>query len=499
MVRAAIMGGLYIIAIHLGRQAHALISLVVAAFLMTLLNPLTLWDLGFQLSFAATLGLILYVPPMQEWLETRLGWWPSPPFSTGWKLLSEAMLVTLAAQLWVLPIILHNFRQFSAVSLLSNALIVPAQSGVMILGGVATILGLIALPLGQVVAWAAWLLLRWTTLTVQLTARWPWAVVDIEGFDLGLAWLCYGLLVGVWLAKKTPLSKAKLREPWSLWLGHNFLLGFLAVAAFLTWSAVFNLPDGQLHISFLDVGEGDSILLETPSGRQILIDGGPSPARAASALGGQLPFWDRSLDLVLLTHPQDDHLAGLIGVLERYRVGQVIDSGQECANDLCERFEGLLEERGTPRRRARAGMRLRLGDGVEIEVLHPPARLLAGTGSDVNNNSLVLRVTMGRASALLTGDIEEEGERVLLSSQRTLRSLLLKVPHHGAATSLSPAFLGEVEPQLVVISVGADNRFGHPAPQTLARLSGLTTLRTDERGTIEVVTDGERYMVRSER
>jgi len=129
VVRATIMGGLYITAIHLGRQAHALISLVVAAFLMTLLNPFTLWDLGFQLSFAATLGLILYVPPVHEWLDKRLVWWPSPAFSTGWKLLSESIIVTLAAQLWVLPIILHNFRQFSVVSLLSNALIVPAQSG----------------------------------------------------------------------------------------------------------------------------------------------------------------------------------------------------------------------------------------------------------------------------------------------------------------------------------------------------------------------------------
>lgn len=143
-------------------------------------------------------------------------------------------------------------------------------------------------------------------------------------------------------------------------------------------------------------------------------------------------------------------------------------------------------------------MEVELGDGVRIEVFHPPPELLRGTGSDVNNNSVVLKVTMGRASLLLTGDIEEEGERALLASGQPLRSLVLKAPHHGAATSLTPRFLREVSPQLAIISVG-ENRFGHPAPETLAKLSSLTTLRTDEEGIIEVVTDGERYWVVTER
>jgi len=238
--------------------------------------------------------------------------------------------------------------------------------------------------------------------------------------------------------------------------------------------------------------------MESPSGHQILVDGGPSPATITFALGKALPFWDRSLDLVILTHPQEDHLAGLIGVLERYQVGLLLDSGEDCASEACQRFWELVEVKEIPYRKAEAGMRVELGDGVRIEVLHPPPELLRGTGSDVNNNSVVLKVTMGRASLLLTGDIEEEGERALLASGRALRNLVLKAPHHGAATSLTPRFLGEVSPQLVIISVG-ENKFGHPAPETLAKLSSLTTLRTDEEGTIEVVTDGERYWVVTER
>ncbi len=498
VVRAAIMGSLYIIAIHLGRQAHALISLVVAAFLMTLLNPFTLWDLGFQLSFAATLGLILYVPPVHKWLDKRMLWARSLLFSTVGKLLSESVIVTFAAQIWVLPIILHNFRQFSLVSLLSNALIVPAQAGVMILGGVATILGLIAFPLGQVIAWTAWLFLRWTTFTVQLTARWPWAAIDIGGFSLGLAGLFYGVLIAFWMVRGSSLSGRRFEKPLAKGLPMVAILGTLTIVALLVWLALLTLPDGRLHVSFLDVGQGDSILLESPSGHQILVDGGPSPAAVTSALGNALPFWDRSLDLVVVTHPQEDHLGGLIGVLERYQVGLLLDSGEECATDACQRFWELVEVKEIPYRRAEAGMGVELGDGVRIEVFHPPLELLRGTGPDANNNSVVLKVTAGRASLLLTGDIEEKGERALLASGQPLRSLVLKAPHHGAATSLTPRFLLEVGPQLVIISVG-ENQFGHPAPETLAKLSGLTTLRTDEEGTIEVVTDGERYWVVTER
>jgi len=498
VVRAAIMGSLYIIAIHLGRQAHALISLVVAAFLMTLLNPFTLWGLGFQLSFAATLGLILFVPSWQGWLVSHLDSLSWGLLSSGLKVLGESIIVTLAAQIWVLPIILHNFRQFSFVSLLSNALIVPAQSGVMILGGVATILGFIVLPLGQVLAWAAWLFLRWTVFVVQLTAQWSWAAVDIGGFSLGLAGLFYGVLLAFWMVRGSSFSGQRSEKPPAKRLPILAILGTLTVVALVVWLALFTLPDGRLHVSFLDVGQGDSILIESPNGHQILIDGGPGPVAVTFALGKALPFWDRSLDLVLLTHPQEDHLVGLIEVLKRYQVGLLLDSGEECASEACGRFWELVEAKEIPYRKAEAGMQVELGDGVRMEVFHPPPELLRGTGSDVNNNSVVLKVTRGRASLLLTGDIEEEGERALLASGQPLRSLVLKAPHHGAATSSTPPFLREVSPQLVIISVG-ENKFGHPAPETLAKLSSLTTLRTDEEGTIEVVTDGERYWVVTER
>jgi competence protein ComEC len=280
------------------------------------------------------------------------------------------------------------------------------------------------------------------------------------------------------------------------------LIAGLVMAAILVWVAVASLPDGKLHVVFFDVGEGDAIFIETPSGRQILVDGGPSPTTLISALGRRMPFWDRSLDLVILTHADEDHIAGLIPVLERYRVGQVLDSGYQHDNPMYQRWLELISEKEIPDHLARAGMRIATGDGAELTVLHPGPELMKYTDADANNNSIVTRLVLGQVSFLLSGDIEEVAEERLVSSGQELTSTVLKVPHHGGNTSSSAAFLKAVNPELVVISVGADNRFGHPSPEVLARLEesveGECILRTDEQGTIEVVTDGERIWIKTD-
>ncbi len=504
VVRAAIMGCLYVIATHYGRQTQALTLLMAAAMLMTLINPQTLWDVGFQLSFAATLGLILYTPVLQSWFERLL----SKVFSPGTvkqavELLNGALIVTLAATITTMPIIVYHFRQLSLATLFSNFAVLPAQPGVMLLGGLATIAGLIWLPLGQVLGWIAWLFLTYTIRMVEITASFPYASLNLGRFSPSLVWLYYGLLAGATLVSQQETSRLKF-----LWrrlthrLSTKVLIAGLAVAAILVWVTVASLPDGKLHVTFLDVGEGDAIFIETPRGQQILIDGGPSPTTLISALGRRMPFWDRSLDLVILTHADEDHIAGLIPVLERYRVGQVLDSGYEHNNPMYERWQELIEEKAIPAPSARAGMRIETGDGVELEVLHPGPQLMEYTNADANNNSVVTRLVMGQSSFLLPGDIEEAAEEMLVASGQELASTLLKVPHHGGNTSSSAAFLKAVNPKLVVISVGADNKFGQPAPQVLGRLEELVgeerILRTDEQGTIEVVTDGERIWVRTD-
>jgi len=180
VVRAAIMGCLYVIATHYGRQTDALTSLMAAAVLMTLCDPQTLWDLGFQLSFAATLGLIIYTPPLQRWFEKQLSRMLAPGAAkkvVG--MLNEALIVTLAAQITTMPIIVYHFRRLSLITLLSNFFVLPAQPGVMLWGGLATIAGLIWLPLGQVLGWIAWLFLTYTIRVVEITARIPYASLKL--------------------------------------------------------------------------------------------------------------------------------------------------------------------------------------------------------------------------------------------------------------------------------------------------------------------------------
>jgi competence protein ComEC len=276
-------------------------------------------------------------------------------------------------------------------------------------------------------------------------------------------------------------------------------VGGLAIVLILVWVAAGSLPDGKLHVVFFDVGQGDAIFIHGPTGQQVLIDGGPDPATLLARLGERMPFWDRSLDLVILTHPDADHLAGLVPVLERYRVGQVFDTGLPAHTPTCARWQELLAEKGIPVLDSRRGTQVTLGGEVTLTVLHPGPRLLAGTGADSNNNSIVTRLVWGQFSVLLPGDIEAEVERALIRSGAPLVSTVLKAPHHGSNTSSTQAFLEAVNPQLVVISVDQDNRLGHPAPEVLARLAAYRVMRTDERGSVEVISDGQRLWIRTER
>lgn len=255
------------------------------------------------------------------------------------------------------------------------------------------------------------------------------------------------------------------------------------------------LPDGRLHVWFLDVGQGDAILIQTPDDRQILVDGGPSPSALLDQLGVVLPFWDRSIDLLVLTHPDADHLSGLVPVFERYEVAGVLDSVGEDDPDG-ETWLAVVHAEGASRQLAAAGLQVIAGS-VTLTVLNPPAD--SGKALDGNNRSVVLRLDYGESSVLLTGDAEAEAERAMLRGGLPLAASVLKVGHHGSVASTSAAFLTAVKPSLAVISVGADNRFGHPAPELLERLQGIEVLRTDEQGRIELVSEGVGWQVRTER
>ncbi len=500
VVRAALMGILYLWGRHLGRAAFTPVSLAAAAIGMTALNPYTLWDVGFQLSFAATVGLVLYAEPLERGAKRILAQVTSAELAQRiLGLISEALLMTLAAQIVTISLLLGCFGRLSLITLVTNLLILPVQSYVMIFGGIATLLGLIVRPLGQVVGWVAWVFLTYTIEVVRLTARVPFASVPVrmEGW---MVWGYYMLLGGFtwWLVQ----DKERRRELWSKFssrLEAKVLAGaaiILLVLAFFAWQ---RLPDGRLHVVFLDVGQGDAIFIQTPSGRQVLVDGGPSESVLVSQLGRQMPFWDRTLDVMVLTHPDSDHVTGLVPVLERYQVDTVIFREMEVASEVYEYWLQLLGAEGATVYQGEAGLRLTLDEGLEMVVLHPGVELAGEGEGSTNNNSVVTRLIYGQVSVLLPGDIEMEVERQLVADGATPASTVLKAAHHGSCSSTTQEFLDAVDPEVVVISVGADNHFGHPCAEVVERLDGFPVYRTDEQGAVEIITDGTRVWVETER
>jgi competence protein ComEC len=275
----------------------------------------------------------------------------------------------------------------------------------------------------------------------------------------------------------------------------------LLVVAILVWSVALTAPDDKLHVSFLDVGQGDAILIQTPNGQDILIDGGPDPQKINLELSKKLPFWDRTIDLMVCTQPQADHVTGLVEVLQRYKVKQVLEPGVPYDSAIYQEWLRLIEDKGIEYNIARAGQEIDLGSGIKLEVLNPPEGLFEETSHDVDNNGVVLRLTWGKVSFLFTADIREEAEFELIGQRANLRSTVLKVAHHGSETSTTSQFLAAVDPEVAVISVGADNTFDHPSPEVVERLVGRlgedNVYRTDKAGTIEFITDGESLWVRT--
>jgi competence protein ComEC len=499
VVRAAVMGSLFIYSRRMmGRPTFAPASLFVAALIMTLLNPFILWDIGFQLSFAATLGLMIYADPFSRWTEARLSSLVGLETTRHlMRFLSEALLVTLAAQILTLPLIVGYFHQLSFVSLLANLFILPAQTGVMIWGGLATLVGLVIPAVGQILAWIAWLFLSYTIALVRFFAAIPGAAVSVDVSPAAVIG-SFGLIFAVtWLWQRRSgqgrVVLARLRTDFPRWTALGF--GGLITIVCLFWG--LNRPDGNLHVAFLDVGQGDAIFIQTPGGRQIVVDGGRYPSVLFQHLGRQIPFWDREIDLVVATHPEADHINGLPGIFDRYRVGRLITNGEMRNSPVSEALNSAAAAQGTPVISASAGEIIILEEGVQLEVLNPPGLL---NPQNSNQNSVAFRLVYGDFSILLTGDTEMLAEQAMLQSGRTLESIVLKAAHHGSNTSSTTAFLTAVQPQVIVVSSGLDNPFGHPHPDMLQRAAevGAAVLRTDELGTIEVVTDGQAMWWRAE-
>lgn len=496
VVRAAIMGALLVITSRLlGRPTFAPAGLFTAAIIMTLANPYILWDIGFQLSFAATLGLMLYLGPWGEWMKIKLRRFTDPETASRLtRTISEVVLATMAALLLTLPLILYHFARLSLVSPIANLLILPAQPGVMIWGGLATLTGMVIPAAGQLLAWVAWLFLSYTISLVRFFAGFPWASLPLIVTPTGVVVLYLALIFLTWLARIGPEGRGKFVTRLNQNKIQRIALFSCAVIAVLATIWALSQPDGKLHVTFLDVGQGDATFIQTPSGRQILVDGGAYPTVLHDHLGREIPFWDRDVDLVIATHPDADHIAGLPGVFDRYDVDKLITNSATAGTETYQALLTAAAESRTPILQAVAGEVIVIEDSVTLEVLNPTGAgpLPAGDQHD-NDTSLAIRLVYGDFSLLLTGDAGEEAEWDMLNSGRNLSAVVYKAGHHGARSSSTAPFLDAVRPGYVVVSAGEGNRYGHPSEELIKRAEdlGATVLRTDELGTIKLITDGQ--------
>ncbi|MFN2202931.1 MAG: ComEC/Rec2 family competence protein [Caldilineaceae bacterium] len=511
VLRAALMGGLAVIALGMGRRGLAIVSLFAACWLLVAINPLALYDAGFQLSAFATAGLIVFTPilaPIAERLWPGGQGGPISSFyapSTGTSLpeasngilrglVTDTVVVSLAAAIAVTPLIAYTFGRVSGIGLLANFLITPVQPLITVAGSAGALTGAAgALLPAQLLLWAAWPGLFWTVEIVERFAVLPFASLETSSYSFGAMAATYAAMgvllwrrpLGAWLAAQVAIVQDRGRNV----AGHPVVLVTAALVTLLIWWAHVLMPDGRLHLYFLDVGQGDGILIQSPSGRQVLVDGGDSPQALLSELGAVMPFWDRSLDMVVLTHADGDHMDAQTQTIGRLGVGQAITQQAVLAADDASAWRRQIEAAGVPVEALHEGGWIDLGDGAALWVLNPSADRYVGPDPD-NEGSLVVKVVYGDFSALLTGDAGLASENGWLAAGAPIQANVLKVGHHGSRTSTGAEFVAAVDPQIAVIQVGADNRYGHPHAEVIESLHGRMILRSDEHGRVHIVSDG---------
>ena len=278
------------------------------------------------------------------------------------------------------------------------------------------------------------------------------------------------------------------------------IFGVLFLANILAWIAVYGLSKSELlEVTFFDVGQGDAIFIETPQGHQILIDGGPSSV-ILEKLGAEMPFWDRSIDLIVLTHPEQDHMAGLIEVLKRYKVDYILWTGIVRNTNEYNKWCDLIKKEEAKIIIAQRGQQINLSN-LKLNILYPFESLEGQQFKNANNTSIVSSLIFNEISFLFTGDIYKSVERKLIKAGTDLNSDILKVAHHGSKTSSSEEFIEQVFPEIAVISAAQDNRYGHPHQETLSSFEkfDINILRTDEQGDIQIISDGNYYKIISGR
>lgn len=487
VMRASVMGLVALWARRMGREKDWPTAMAVAAATILFIWPNALWEPGFQLSFVVTWGLLTMTPHLVKLLT------PLP------KAIQLLVAVPLVAEITAAPLVIYHYNMVSMVGVVANILSAPLISLVMLLSGISVLVGLLIPFVAYVINATTGVLLDFWLWLVHVLAGMPHAALFLPSPPLWVLVVFYSSL-GLFVYKPDLLAN-KLRS--------RRLVGILIIIL-VTVSWVSLSPDKILNVHFIDVGQGDAALVETPDGKHMLIDAGGwrNEFESNSGAGNKvvLPYLKslgvNSLDVLMLSHPHEDHAGGAGGIIKQIPVKLVITAplenytagDQEMPEPEYMQLLSSLRDKGVLVQQAERGDMLQLEDGVSIKVLAP-----GGVKKDLNNNSLVVKLTYGDCSILLTGDIEKKQQLYLARNVNGLEADVIKIPHHGSKF-FSPEFFRMVDPKLAVISVG-ENNFGQPASSVLKVLKDMeaSIYRTDINGAVIVSTNGRDLWVRTGR
>ncbi len=527
-VRATIMVIVYLLSILFDRENDLYNTLVIAALLILLWRPASIFDVGFQLSFTAVLSIIyiysgfLRQKPEQDrdilsGDKVSITPTPSLPHQRGgggkwrslydnfiYRRLYKYILVSLFVTLGTLPLIAYYFNRLTIYGFLVNLLVIPIASVVVPLSLISSILSLISTPLAAILIKIPSILITFLLNIAKFSLTIPYSTIRLPTPPLIAVISYYIFMWGI--INIFGRSVSRDQEEKKVWIKPVSVMAGIIFVVSVSWNWLPSFNDGLLRVTFLDVGQGECSFIRFPDGKTMLIDAGGLAMGFDIGEGVVASFlWDQGIskiDYMVATHPDNDHIGGLFSIIREMKVKEFWDSGEMKEDKRIVDLRMLVQKKSIPVRIIRAGMELQEGNDIQIKILHPSDDFLEGLRSGkksmANNLSIVLKVNYGRVSFLFPGDVGRAAEKhLLLRYGDDLRSTIVKVPHHGSMTSSSYRFVKGVHPDVAVISVGKYNPFRHPRDKIVRRYEkiGTSIYRTDRDGAVQVITDGEDYSV----
>ena len=508
-IRAGIMGCLLVLAPRIGRSYNVYAALALSGTLMSAIDPFVLWDTGFQLSFLGTLGIVLLTPYFQSLLSVL------KPLPLG-HISGEMIAVTMAAQIATLPIFAITFQQISFIAPLANLLTVPLLGVFIALGAMICGVGLLSLPLAQICAWVAWPLLTYVSNCILWCAALPGAYLQVTSVTSGLAWAYYlllGYVTSIILRRQPGVQEAVQKQNSAAGNGSDrrrtwHIIQLSAACLFIAATgiaATWQRGTGELSITFLNVGptgeppQGEAIFIRTPENKTALIDGGMDATSLAQALDSRLPYWQRSLDMVILTTPRNDHLGGLQDVITRYKIGSIRDAGMLHPTTTYARWRRTISERALSYTPIGSGETIPLGTDMTLQILWPQGDMHKGS-NEVRDNGLIIRLLAPGLRVLLLGAAAQSSYALKgLTEQFPSNSLQSEIVQIMGEQNTEPVpemetIMQEAQPALVIVTPGQLSAAQKKAPQSSSvdtiekqpALAGRQVLRTGQVGSVEI-------------